>query len=148
MTRLLVCDLDGTLCDDSHRRALAKPGSWDQYHERMGNDTPCDAVATIVTHWIVCGHEVLFLTGRPERYRERTVQWLSLNGIGSYHYHLLMRPDENRERTEVFKVRALKAFLQQMPRFEVSLILEDRSRLVNVFRQLGYPTFQVAENNT
>ena len=73
--KVVIFDLDGTICNVTHRRKFvaSKPKNWDAWNKGISLDTPNEAVKfmfeSIVSRDDV---EVLFVSGRGEEYREVT----------------------------------------------------------------------------
>lgn len=150
--RLIVCDLDGTLCDVKHRQHLAQAGAWDEFHEGLEQDTPRLQVASFLHSAVKEGISLIFLTGRPAAYEARTKAWLEDNCRFFLHddyQALLMRPNGQFGSDTVVKQELLEAYLETVHggqlRKEDILILDDRDKLVAHFRDLGYETWQVNE---
>jgi len=81
MKKILLCDIDGTICDDiknedSHLYATAKvyEGSREQLNQ-----------------WYDEGHHITFFTAREEKDREVTTKWLDDNGF-KYHGLIMNKP--------------------------------------------------------
>src|SRR6478735_3260808 len=69
--RWIVIDLDGTLCDCSHRVHLAQAKQWDDFHAGIMDDKPYPEVVEFVK--IISPHyNTILCTGRPETYRKDT----------------------------------------------------------------------------
>ena len=156
---LIVCDLDGTLCDVRHRQHLAQAGAWDEFHAGIPNDTPRRVVLAFLKSLKeldvpVC---LAFLTGRPSNHETETMAWLSkhcdLEFVDDYDV-LLMRGKDEYGSDTVVKERLLEEYLDIF--YEKSgltkderkgriLILDDRDKVVAHFRDLGYECWQVTE---
>lgn len=143
---LVVVDLDGTLCDSAHRDHLARAGEWNEFHGALMNDEPHEAVARLVA--ILAGSEqeliVLGLTGRNERYRMATNNWLAAHDIVLD--DLLMRPDNDFTSDHELKPQMLEAWCQdewgRAALDSVLFILEDRDKVVEAWRNLGFICWQ------
>ena len=79
--KIILCDIDGTICDDiknedSHLYATAKVinGSRTQLNE-----------------WYDEGHHITFFTAREEKDRQVTIDWLNRNGF-KYHGLIMNKP--------------------------------------------------------
>ena len=103
---IIFCDLDGTLCDDRHRRKWALEKDWDKYHGACSRDKPYEDVLGTLQHWAQEDHTVILMTGRTERHRERTINWLRKHSVP--YEVLLMRPDDDPRPTVVVKLAWLK----------------------------------------
>lgn len=143
-----IFDIDGTLADASHRiHLIAKhPKDWEKFfsHSEMMQDRPIFAALQLVVAAHNAGHKISFLTGRPERTRSTTINWLSCYGVPwSINIDLLMREDGNHENDNVLKLR----ILEQIDPNRESVIFEDRSRIVRALRDAGYRVYQVADGD-
>lgn len=149
---IVVIDLDGTLCNDAHRSHLASAGQWDEYHSLCKDDVPH---ADVVSFLRMCEDEtILAITGRNERFRQATYDWLGKHQLGAYIDAVLMRGDDDyRPITEV-KLRALEEYLAEGITFEpdalkslviarVLVCLDDRDKMVEAYREYGLPCWQV-----
>ncbi|MFJ5259905.1 hypothetical protein ACIQAC_05450 [Streptomyces sp. NPDC088387] len=79
---LAVFDLDNTLADTAHRRRFleTRPRDWDAFFAAAPHDPPlAEGVALALASAEEC--EVVYLTGRPERCRRDTVDWLAAHGL-------------------------------------------------------------------
>lgn len=165
--RLVVCDLDGTLCNDKHRSHLASSGDWDAYHAGLVDDQPHEDVLWFLRVMEEQGIRVVFNTGRPDEYRSQTVEWLNDQGLheGDSYEDLIMRgkgqtgsdvlikPQNLAEYVKDWgaKVEAIlveeeidKFYSEVYPQHERQiLILDDRDKVVEEFRNLSYNVWQV-----
>lgn len=155
---IIVCDLDGTLCDVVHRQHLAQAGAWDEFHSGLVHDSPRAVVLAFLD--LIREQDVplqiTFLTGRPETYGPETIDWLAhhCNMYAVDDYSLLMRGKDEFGSDTVVKQRLLEDYLETY--YEGSgvtkeewpsrvLILDDRDKVVAHFRDLGYQCWQVNE---
>ena len=154
MIKLIVCDLDGTLCNHTPRMHLAAAGDWDAYHSGLQQDEINPAV-----QWFLSNTDLplLFLTGRPEPYRGETIAWLARHEFyeNDEFEALLMRGKMQGGSDTVVKAELLKGWLEEFGdakgfegiKPEEILILEDRDKMVAAWRDLGYNCWQVAEGS-
>mgnify|MGYP001163365711 CR=1 FL=1 len=155
---LIVCDLDGTLCDVVHRQHLAQAGAWDEFHGLLHMDTP----RPVVLSFLKCLQDMdvpprlTFLTGRPETHAPETMYWLfrQCDLFSGDDYDLLMRGKDEYGSDTVIKQRLMESYLETF--YSDSgitkeewpsriLILDDRDKVVAHFRDLGYQCWQVNE---
>lgn len=144
MTRqqVVVVDLDGTLCNSKHREHLARAGQWDEFHSLLAGDTPWPDVAALLDMFYQKDDVVVVgLTGRNERYRNATINWLAHHDI--WLDDLLMRYDDDWRSDHDLKPQLLALYLNQNPHLGVWFILEDRDKVVEVWRNEGYNCWQV-----
>lgn len=157
--RFIVVDLDGTLCDSAHREHLARAKEWDEFHAGIPDDLPHWDVVDLLTvldcslNTMVADMEVIALTGRNERYRLTTEAWLNKHRIKVD--HLLMRPNDDWRSDDLLKPKLLVDFAAGCPaeqvwsqehiedaKRKVWFILEDRDKVVEAWRNLGFRCWQ------
>lgn len=139
-----VFDLDGTLADASHRlhHITNKPKNWPAFFESCSDDSLIEPIAKIATALIIRGEIIAYVTGRPEGCRNRTIHWLHRNRLWFDNTYLIMRSAEDKRPDEVVKPELIK----QLP-YPVTAIFEDRTRVVQKWRELGYTCLQVNDGN-
>lgn len=151
----VICDIDGTLSDCSERRNLCmKDGSinWDCFFdpENIKKDKQVDAVAAVVKQMILSKHTVLFLTGREEKWREPTRDFI-YEAVGETvgGAILYMRKDgDYRSDVEVKKELFDMALSQwRITKEDILFVLDDRNSVVKMWREMGLTCFQVAEGD-
>jgi FMN phosphatase YigB (HAD superfamily) len=151
---VIVFDIDGTLADCSHRlhyvddtrrkgppsNPAKGPKNWEAFFAAIPNDEPIKGMVSVAISCAV-RQDIGFVTGRPERTREATVEWLKWAGVHPLGYfpELLMRKDRD-YRPDVEVKAGLIARLDN-----VDLIFEDRPRVVRMYRNLGYNVAQVGD---
>ena len=122
---IIICDLDGTLADDRHRRKylIRRPKAYNRYHAESRADTIVTPVARLLRAYEAVGYRIAIWTGRPECYRDPTEEWLGKHDIP---YHALrMRADGDYRDVNDVKDEWLRA-LPHRPTFA----LDDRDKCV------------------
>lgn len=132
----VIVDIDGTIASHAGIR-----GHHD--YDRVGEDAPVAAIVRLV-RMLASEHRIVFLSGRVESSRAATTQWLERHGLAPYDL-LLLRPNGDRRRDEVVKHELYDAHVAA--RYDVELVLEDRSRVVAMWRAIGLTCLQVAEGD-
>lgn len=140
---VIVVDLDGTLCNSSHRDHLAVAGQWDDFHSRLMDDEPWpDVKAFLDLFWTVNSetsqYAIVGLTGRNEQWRNKTLEWLNRHEL--FMDELLMRPDKDFTPDAELKPALL---LDRYPKEAILCILEDRDKVVDAWRNAGFNCWQV-----
>lgn len=140
----IMVDLDGTLCDASHRvhHLQMKPKNWDAFYGGMSEDEIIPAVELLIKMAYCSDLKIVYLTGRPDNYRAKTEAWLVAHGLSS---DLFMRRAGDYRTDDVVKREIYEAEIE--PFYNVRFVLEDRSRVVAMWRSLGIPCFQVADGD-
>lgn len=134
MNRWIICDIDGTIADNARRVHLVP--DWDAFHADMENDPPYEHVVNLIHILDDADYAILFLTGRPEKYRPQTRQWLDSYGL--YH-ECLMRPDDNYMKAPDLKWKILCERFggEEGVKKNVFMVIEDQDRIVEAFRNHG-----------
>jgi len=134
----IIVDIDGTLAHIADGRSPHDAS-------RAMNDSLDDAVSVITAMFYNHGYKVIIITARHEEHREVTEQWLEANDV---HYDELYTRldsdvDENGKKLEdsLVKERLYKTHVE--PRFNVKFVMDDRNRVVNMWRRIGLKCFQV-----
>src|SRR5689334_10366607 len=100
---LAVIDIDGVVADVRHRLRFLdrRPKDWDGFFAAAEHDLPLEVGLTLVRE-LAAGHDVVWLTGRPERLRKVTTAWLDRYGLPSGPMH--MRGNRDRRPARTFKL--------------------------------------------
>lgn len=138
----IIVDIDGTLAHIADGRSPYDAS-------RAMNDSLDDAVSLLTAMMYNHGYKVIILTGRHEEHREVTEQWLEANNVQYDELYTRMEydVDEKGKRLDdaVVKERLFRTHVE--PRFNVKFVLDDRNRVVNMWRRIGLKCLQVAEGN-
>jgi hypothetical protein len=132
---LAVIDIDGVVADVRHRLHLIehRPKRWDEFFARSADDPPLDAGVALVLE-LAEDHDVVWLTGRPERNRALTEAWLAAQGLPDG--TLLMRrerdfrPAREAKREQLRRLRADR---------EIAVVVDDDPEVVATLRKDGFP---------
>lgn len=148
--KCIICDIDGTLADLSHRLHHIKenPPNWDAFFSEMHLDEPIIPTINLInmvdeSNKLV---EVLFVSGRPDNYREITEKWLSENlNYGREHIDrkLYMRPIGDYREDSKVKSEIIDQILSEG--YEVLFAIDDRPRVVAMLRSRGIFVFKVGD---
>lgn len=138
----VVVDIDGTIADHGHRVHLVTGPNkdWDAFYSLVGEDDVHEKIATLV-RLLAKTYDIAYVTGRREACREETEKWLEENDL-DYHYTLRMRQPGDKGKDYEVKPKMIEDFAK-----EIFLILEDRTSVVNKWRELGYTCLQVKEGD-
>lgn len=130
----VVVDMDGTIADASRREAKflrGKKKNWPAFFRDMENDPPIKEVLARV-HQLSQSHDIVILTGRPEKYRAQTESWLKKHKLRPVEV-LLRRNGDTRPDYEA-KAVLMKELLE---RRKVVMALDDREPVCEVYEKLG-----------
>ena len=133
---LTVMDIDGVCADVRHRLHFVqqRPKQWDEFFAAAVDDTPLPQ-AIEVAHGAA---RLVYLSGRPERYRTDTVAWLKQHGFPAAPVHL--RPDHDTRPAARFKPEALARLGGPSA---IEAVYDDDEKVVVALRALGFHVVHV-----
>jgi phosphoglycolate phosphatase-like HAD superfamily hydrolase len=131
---LAIVDLDGVVADVRHRlhHLTGRRKHWDAFFAAAVDDPPHPEGIAVVER-LQQDHDVVYLTGRPERCRADTEAWLDRHGIGGHPLH--MRSGRDRRPAAVVKPDLLRTIGHGR---EVAVVVDDDDRVVEAMRRAGY----------
>ncbi len=132
-----IVDLDGTLALLGDRSPYATDGI-----ERDQPNWPVIQVVQSLAANPQVG-AIVILSGRSEATREATQAWLAQHEVPCD--LLLLRPEGDYRPDQVLKLQALRKRIE--PHYRVTGVLEDRAKVVRMWREQGLVCLQVAEGN-
>lgn len=139
--KTVIFDIDGTLADIRHRRGFLegdKP-DWNRFNAAMGDDTPNGPVVTLYkTLWETGGFDIILTTGRNEKFRSVTEQWLIWNEIPFG--RMIMREDNDNRADHIIKEEILNQLLSEGQQIEFTV--DDRQQVVDMWRRNGITCLQ------
>jgi hypothetical protein len=137
---LVIFDIDGTLADISERvhHIRRKPKNWNAFNEGIAKDKAIHSMIRLCNILYAAGLRIILCSGRNEKNRPETVEWLSRQGV-NYH-ELLLRRDEDFRPDSVIK----RELIQHLDKSKILFVVEDRSRVVEMWRSEGLACLQCA----
>ena len=131
-----IVDIDGTLALMGDRRG---PFEW----AKVGLDELNRPVACMVEQLAASGDDIIVMSGRDSVCRDETERWLKSNGVPFTHLYMRaggdMRPDH---------IVKLELFDRHVRRcYVVRGVIDDRDKVVALWRSLGLLCAQVAPGN-
>lgn len=150
----IICDLDGTLCNIDHRlhyvkRAQGERKDWKSFFDFLSQDSVNQWCADILKS-MSKNTTIVYCSGRPDNHREPTVKWLKDNDLyafegPNYDFHLYMRPRNDSREDSIVKEIILD--FEILTRFVPSFMIDDRGRVVEMWRKRGFVCLQCAPGN-
>ena len=164
----VIFDLDGTLANIDRRRdhalKMGKNGkmNWNEFFNpaHIAFDEPNEPVIKMAQTFKKEGFKIVIFSGRNDISFDRTVEWLEWNDVP---FDLLvMRPDKFKPKSwpvakgnpatremrfmpdEILKKEMLDTFVD---RNDVLMTVDDRQKVVDMWRAEGLTCFQVAPGN-
>lgn len=148
----VICDLDGTLAL-IHNRSPYDASDCDQ------KDLPnTPVIETVLAHYRA-GRRIIFCSGREDKYRPETVRFIEkwcrssigcdnlmkgnlTNAVLPIPYDLHMRKTDDFRKDAIIKEEIYQEHIEG--KYNVLLVLDDRSSVVDFWRSKGLTCFQVA----
>ena len=136
-----VFDLDGTLCNVSHRRqwVTTKPKNWDAWNAGISEDVP-NAPVLDALHTLSGSFRIVLVSGRSSEYRVQTEEWLKKYRI-SYDA-LFMRATYDFRADDEIKSELAN---QVEKNYHILGVFDDRKRVVDMWIKRGIFVFDVSQ---
>jgi hypothetical protein len=132
---IAVIDLDGTVADVRHRlhHLQRRPKDWVAFFAGIPDDQPL-VEGLAVARTLAADHQLVYLTGRPERHRHATQEWLRRHDLPPG--RLMMRRDGDRRPARIAKL----ALLRSLGGFgQVAVLVDDDPDVCAAARAAGFP---------
>ena len=145
MQRIVLCDIDGTLANVAHRVHLVsgEEKNWEEFNSLSENDSVKEDIANILRQFIG-DHEttIAIITARESKWRGETEEWLRLHDI-PFNDLYMRKTSDRRSDADVKK----EIFKKNWTKRDIWFVLEDRSKVVKMWRKLGLTCLQVSEGD-
>lgn len=134
--RTVIVDLDGTLTINGTR----DPYAWDL----VKHDLPNPDVVAVAQALGRDGNRLLYVSGRMDVCFADTLAWIRKHvDAGCLDAHLLMRKNGDRRPDEVVKRELYDKWIK--PNYSILCVLDDRDKVVEMWRSIGLTCLQVAK---
>lgn len=129
-----MLDIDATLSDTSRRIHFLqkRPKDWDSFFAHAKDDAVLDEGLAVATT-LAADHEIVYLTGRPERLRRDTLKWFEDNSFPGG--KLLMRGNNDRRPSVMMKLARLRTLAQERP---IAVLVDDDVKVCAAAEKAGY----------
>lgn len=137
--KAIICDLDGTIALKTDRSPFD--------YSKVDLDTPNLPVIEIVQaySWYK-NYTILYVSGREETCRDLTETWLKKYHLPHDAPHvLLMRKAKDHRNDAIVKLEIFDKYIRD--NYNVRFVLDDRDRVVKMWRDIGLTCLQVAYGN-
>ena len=140
MDEIAIFDIDGTLADISQREhhVRKKPKNWEAFFEGMAQDKAVHSMVRLCNILYDAGVYIILCSGRNERHRPETVEWLEREGVNYHDLRLRFNGDMRSD------TAAKREMLRGIDKSKVLFVVEDRSRVVEMWRSEGLVCLQCA----
>ena len=133
----IIVDIDGTLAHRCDR-------NWFEY-SKVDQDDLDVIIYGIVEAYANKGYTVLIVSDREgtEVCHQKTLAWLDKHKVP--YYDLMMREENDHRRDSIVKKEIYETYIKG--KFDVEFVLDDRSSVVQMWREIGLKCLQVAPGN-
>lgn len=158
---MIIFDLDGTLADCEHRRWLIdktkRNGSpnWGAFYAACVDDKPIAPIVDMFRMLHDGGTQLEIWSGRSDEVRWDTMNWLTKHVFwgndnwtlsdSDRHVRLLMRPKSSMIPDDQLKEQWLDQALRDG--LQITAVVDDRQKVVNMWRRRGIICLQCAEGD-
>ncbi len=131
---MIAFDIDGVLADARHREhhLARRPKDWEGFFAEARQDEPIAAGRQALLDALE-GETVVLISGRPERLRQATVDWLAEHGFPQV--QVFLRRDIDHRPASVVKAEMLAGLGGPL---KVSQVRDDDPAVVAALQSLGY----------
>lgn len=132
----IIVDIDGTL---AHMDGKRSPYDY----SKVDGDRCDEIIRAIVNDYSDIDIKIIVVSGRKDDCEGITRQWLDNNRV-DYDLLFMRKSDDTRE-DSIVKKEIYQTLIE--PYYDVFFVLDDRDRVVRMWRELGLKTLQVNEGN-
>ncbi|WP_408095975.1 hypothetical protein ACJVC5_13110 [Peredibacter sp. HCB2-198] len=139
--KALIVDLDGTLADIRVRLKHLEGGKkdWKSFNKSIETDELHEWCREIINRF-AHDHKIIIVSGRTDELKDQTKDWLKKYKI-TYH-HLFMRKRNDFRSDNIIKLEIFEKEIRN--RFSVLFVLDDRQKVVDMWRAEGLVVLQCA----
>ncbi len=140
----LIIDLDGTLADIRVRlkHLSGKKKDWKSFNKTIETDELHEWCREIIVRF-ASDHKIIIVSGRTDDLKKETETWLKKFQV-PYHYIYMRKANDFRSDTiikrEIFE-REIK------DKFKIKFVVDDRQKVVDMWRAEGLVVLQCAEGD-
>ncbi|MBV9098594.1 MAG: hypothetical protein JO079_11100 [Frankiaceae bacterium] len=137
---IAVVDLDGVLADVRHRLRHVEGVTgkdWDAFFAGIPADPPLAEGLAVVDRLLTDGHEIVIVTGRPERTRADTERWLERQGLPRL--RVVMRRDGDRRPARQVKRALVRRLAADRT---IAVVVDDDPAVCDTLEADGWPVFR------
>jgi FMN phosphatase YigB (HAD superfamily) len=142
MTKAVIFDFDGTLCNTESVRHLVKRENPDleTFHIEALDCPPNDEVKVLAKRmYETSEYVVLIVTSRPQKWADATKGWLEKHGIDFHHY--FCRSDDD-DRHDYLVKQDILLEIREMG-LDPILALDDSPAVIKMWKENNIPVLEI-----
>jgi predicted kinase len=124
-----ICDIDGTLADNSGRNP---------YSPKVHQDPLIETTAMVV-RTLSEKYPVIYMSGRTSCTYDQTCEWLHKYGLMNNSHGLFMRANGDIRKDDRIKRELYETYIEK--HYQVLFVLDDRPQVVRMWKELGIFVF-------
>lgn len=132
---VIMCDLDGTLAEISHRSPYDAA--------KCEEDGLKPNVASVLRS--MPEKKRIFMSGRSNEFSAQTLNWLRKHNLLRDGDELHMRAKGDSRKDSIIKLELFETMVN--PKYTIDFVLDDRDQVVEMWRAIGLECWQVAQGN-
>lgn len=142
--KALIIDLDGTLADIRVRlkHLQGKKKDWKSFNKTLETDQIHGWCRELINRF-ASDHDIIIVSGRTDELKQETISWLEKYNV-TYH-HLFMRRAHDYRPDNEMKLEIYEQHIKN--RFNVVFVIDDRQKVVDMWRGEGLVVLQCAPGN-
>jgi len=128
--KAILSDLDGTISDRRHRlHHIEGKKDWVSFFEGLIHDPPIQQTIKQIEQLMSGDTKLIFVTGRPEKYRLLSQEWIEQN-TPFKNYMLLMRKEKDYRKDLIVKKEMLDKIKKN---YSVDKVFEDQPEIAEMW---------------
>jgi acid phosphatase class B len=139
--KAIIVDIDGTIA--THYDADGNQLREHHDYAQVGVDLPIPEIIQIVQMYEFRGYHIIIVSGRMDHCREETINWLIANDVEFD--ELFMRKFKDFRPDNIVKHEIFDQNISEQ--YDIEFVLDDRDRVVRMWRDLGLRVLQVADGD-
>jgi hypothetical protein len=141
LRKAILVDIDGTVA--THYDENGNQTREHHDYKLVGTDLPVQPIIDLVAMYEDRGYHIIVMSGRMDHCREETIQWLINHNIEFD--ELFMRKFKDFRPDDVVKSELFDECVEGI--FDIEIVLDDRDRVVRMWRDRGLRVLQVADGD-
>lgn len=145
--KIILMDLDGVICDNSHRAHLVPPKdqqhrneAWRPFVAECGNDAPIEAGIAIYGAFVSAGYKVVVVTSRQDMFFPETFAWYREHFQYPKCPETIFRKDDDHRTPAEVKRSVLK--MLRASGEDIILAIDDDPAIVEMYIAEGIPAYR------
>lgn len=144
---VVLCDIDGTISDTEHRLHYVKVSEgqkkdWKGFFSQMHLDPVRQDVHKILVDLYNRGYTIIFISARPDSYRDVTLKWIEEKYLG-FAYTLIMRQAHDKRPDTETKRDMFNMYFPD--KSVIHAIFDDRPVIIRLWKEMGLNVIDVGK---